>query len=390
MMPARAAATALFLLLARPSILAATVPAAAEAPPRSFFGILMLTIMDNALALTILFILLSAIVGAVIKHRARDRVLREFRDYLVTVALENGKLVWGIMQVYPNGFELHYEKPEVDREGHEEASFVFHEQEFPAVRAIVRRRDGLTPEMLRRRRAELRRYVRPSFLRRTKRFLVVQFSILRDAFIQAFTVMIGAASRRATPGSVLQSQDQYISQMGSTVIGSVALANDPILESFFGRSCVVEVKEGEAWREIPCFLKEYSTAWLLLLRAAWPAERTITIPTLADGETTRTTGPVLEIRRERGNLHVSNMEDRNVILRKLKLAAGEERLIEDGRLRPGATILLEGAAAVPGAVMEVTQLEACDLILPRAKSVVRHRGGPGRSGKEQIITAGTE
>jgi hypothetical protein len=367
-------APAVFALAAAASIACAQAPETTTVTTeRTLWGAL----MDNAVGLTILFIMLSAIIGALIKNRRRDRVLKDFSDYRVTVVLDDGRRIWGDAKVFPNGIEIVYENPVRDGSGHDETSFFIHAAEFPAVCAILRPVEALTPEMTRRRKRELRKYISPTVFRRTWRFLMIQFSVLRDAFVQAFSLLIGQAKTIARPGrgfgTVLQTQDKQITTIGQTVIGAVNLANDPVLESLFGQACVTEIKEGDGWRELPGFLKEYSADWLLLLRAGWPVK--LTMELAPDASETQAGNRKIFLRREGSVYTIDNREVRNVEL--LSIAGGAVSHDLDGReVLKGNAMKLEGLQLEQGApvVLTINYIEPGDLIVARSKCLVRHRG----------------
>lgn len=349
------------------SLLATPVPA-----PQTFVG----AIVDNALGLTLLFILLTAIVGAVIKNRRRDRVLKDFDGYFAIVELDDGRRIWGRLRVFPNGLEARYSTPVLDGSGHTEASFFIHQSELAAVRAILRPTDKLSRAMLKRRHAELQRYIKPAIFRRTARFLLIQFSILRDAFMQAFSVLVGQAKNLSRPGtgtgSVLQTQDKYITTMGQTVIGAVHLAYDPMLESLFGQGCVAETKEGDGWRELPGFLKNYSAEWMLVLRTGWPVAAEIV---LTPGEKEAVCKDWnITLRREGDVYTIENNERKNVEL--VRITGGAVSHDLSGReIFSGAKTELEGLKLEQDApaVLQFNYLEPGDLVLPRTKTLIRHR-----------------
>ena len=64
--------------------------------------------MDNALTITIIFIVSSTIVAAFIRRLKRDKCLKDFSDYMVTVAQTSGKTIHGKLRVENTGLELIY------------------------------------------------------------------------------------------------------------------------------------------------------------------------------------------------------------------------------------------------------------------------------------------
>ncbi|MCC5877025.1 MAG: hypothetical protein JJU11_12465 [Candidatus Sumerlaeia bacterium] len=362
------------IVLLLPGISAASTPVI---PPAASSGNpIMNAIISNALALTILFVILSAVIGAVIRYRRKDRVLKDFDKYAVIVVLADGRRVWGKLQVYPNGLEIHYEKEVEDPSGHVERSFVLHQGEMAAIRAILRPKEMLTPAMARRRRRDLTRYVRPTPARRFARFLLIQFSILRDALVQTFTLVIGHARNIAAPssrvGSVLQAQDRHINEIGKTVITSVNLAYDPILESFFGQGCVAEVPEAGGWRELPGVMKEYSPDWVEVLRAGWPLALEGRLP--SGEESASVEERQIFLRRKGHHVVVENREEKNIELLSLVNPGGEELGLGEAVVLPGRDFLLDMVDTSGGdIVLKLLLIQPGDTILPRSSTIIRHR-----------------
>ncbi len=63
---------------------------------------------DNALFITILFIIVTTIMGTFISSRRRDQCLTSFRDFTVTLLEKGGKRVWGYLAIETSGLELLY------------------------------------------------------------------------------------------------------------------------------------------------------------------------------------------------------------------------------------------------------------------------------------------
>jgi len=346
-----------------------TTPAS---PDRGFFGFF----LDNLFAISILFIFLGAIIGAVLNARRRDRVLKDFSDYHVTAVLQDGRRVWGKFRTFPNGIEFRYRQPYRNPIGNVHNSFILYQTEYPAVRAVLRLASDLSPENRERRLDDLVRYYNPTIMRRFWRWSRKQFSILRDAFMKSFSLLIGQAKKVAhtssMAGAVLTTQDKQLTEIGSTVISSVNLMNDPILEGYIGRWCVAETKEGDGWREIPGILKEYSTDWIELLEASWPRDLTIA---LDEGED-RAEAPEANcvVRREGGAIILENYPPEPLELIEYTVQ-GETRTLSRRQLPPGESARIDlGGEGNPKVLVRLQSLEPADVVLPRAMTVVRHAG----------------
>ena len=130
---------------------------------------LLSTLSDNAFELTIIFIFLAAIIGAILRSRARDRTLCDFQGFRATLEFKGGKLVWGDLRVFPNGVTLRYAKPHKDEDGHIETSTILYKDEFGTIQAIYRCHDDLTPFNMQRRLKDIERTYNPSVFRRARR-----------------------------------------------------------------------------------------------------------------------------------------------------------------------------------------------------------------------------
>ncbi len=67
--------------------------------------------------ITLGIIFISAIFGAIIKRRQRDRCLRLLDDFHVTLEMTTGRVIWGDLKVFPQGLELVYDAPYATQQG---------------------------------------------------------------------------------------------------------------------------------------------------------------------------------------------------------------------------------------------------------------------------------
>ena len=52
-----------------------------------------------ALSITIIFIVLATFVGAFVRKRTRDKCLKDFLGYLVTLEETSGRAIWGKLHI---------------------------------------------------------------------------------------------------------------------------------------------------------------------------------------------------------------------------------------------------------------------------------------------------
>jgi hypothetical protein len=86
--------------------------------------------MIDGFTITIIFIFLAAIIGAVLNSRVMDRCLKTWNGYHVVVEEKDGKTIWGTMRLFPTGIELDYLNPVLDRQGHYESSYIIYKDQY--------------------------------------------------------------------------------------------------------------------------------------------------------------------------------------------------------------------------------------------------------------------
>jgi hypothetical protein len=221
--------------------------------------------MDNVLAVTIIFIVLSTVVAAFIRRLKRDKCLKDFSNYMVTVAQTSGKTIHGKLRVEHTGLELIYSAAHHDEDGHEETSFIMYKYEYPDIQALIRYHDELSPGGKETREKELKRTYHPGAWRRFKRKTLNVFKTIRDSVAEVVTLLISYAKKSAPVGGTLTSQDKYVSQMKQELMGSVGTSYEPLLERYIGHKVVLEMLKGDKVYEYCGVLKEYTAEFIEIM-----------------------------------------------------------------------------------------------------------------------------
>ncbi|MHC4737511.1 MAG: hypothetical protein ACYS9Y_01265 [Planctomycetota bacterium] len=221
--------------------------------------------MDNALAITIIFIVLSTVVAAFIRRRKRDKCLNDFSDYMVTVAQTSGKTIHGKLRVENTGLELNYSAAHQDEDGHEETSFILYKYEYPDIQALIRYHDELSQSGKEQREQELKRTYHPGAWRRLKRKTLNVFKTIRDSVAEVVNLLISHAKKTTPVGGTLTSQDKYVSQMKQELMGSVGTSYEPLLERYIGHKVVLELLKGDKVFEYCGVLKEYTAEFIEIM-----------------------------------------------------------------------------------------------------------------------------
>ena len=219
----------------------------------------------NPVVITILFIILSAVVAAFIRGRKKDKCLKSFDGFMVTLEDVGDKTIWGTLRVEATGMELLYLQPHKDSEGHIESSYLLYKYEFGTISTVIRYHDMLTDEQRKRRDKDLARTYHPNWLRRFWRKTCNVFKTIRDSIMEVSNVLLAQAKKTTVAGGLLSTQDKYVSQMKNEVMGSVETSYEPLLERYIGHRVVAETLRGETSVEIVGILKDYSSDFIELL-----------------------------------------------------------------------------------------------------------------------------
>ena len=336
--------------------------------------------MDSTL-LTVVLLLVFATALALIRARRRDKCLKDFEDFQISLAEKGGDLTWGRAWIYTTGLEIVYVEPVQAREGHLERSFIFYKEQYEAMDGLYRYPEGLRPEAQERRRRIIEQTANPGFLRRFGRRLRNWISMVRDALLEAASLVLGAARSRATPGSVvLSSQEAQIKSLSSEIIGHAGNAFDPLLEKHLFRQVVVEVTRGERRFSYCGWLKDYTSQFVEIVDAFAQTDGA-PLPLAAyapEGEG----NPGVQIQVEAARLSIRNGSDHLLYVQHVE--AGAWRRPMGCVLPPGFTADLTLPPGIEAAALRawVGSCERVDMVVPRTHALVRHAA----DGSEAVVS----
>ena len=220
---------------------------------------------ESTTAITILFIIFAAAVAAFIRRRSRDKCLKDFSQNMVTLEEMSGKIVWGKLRVENTGLEFVYPEKHKDEDGHDEASYILYKYEYPNIEAVIRFHDELSERNKREREKELKRTYHPTLLRRLKRKIINVFKTIRDSVMEIVNLLMSQVKKATPAGSILTSQDKYVSQMQQELVGSVGTSYEPLLERYIGRKVVLDLIKGDKIFEYCGVLKEYTAEFVEIM-----------------------------------------------------------------------------------------------------------------------------
>src|SRR6266545_2243741 len=80
--------------------------------------------------LTLLVIFLTAIITTILTKWARDKCLKFFHRYHVTLERTRGQTIWGQCRIFSSGVEVLFDHPFVDAHGRKKTSYLLYGHEL--------------------------------------------------------------------------------------------------------------------------------------------------------------------------------------------------------------------------------------------------------------------
>jgi len=219
----------------------------------------------DAFGITLVFIVVVTLIATFVRRIKRDKCLRDYSDYNVTLLQTDGKQIWGNLRVENTGLELVYSEKQKDDQGHDEATYILYKNEYSKIQFLLRFHAKLTDKWKKEREKDLKCTYHPGFLRRTKRKIANIFKTLRDSAAEVINLLINRVKKTAGVGATISGQDKYVNQMKQELMGSVGTSYEPLLERYIGHKVVLEVIKNEKVIEYCGVLKEYTADFIELM-----------------------------------------------------------------------------------------------------------------------------
>jgi hypothetical protein len=319
--------------------------------------------IDLSLIITIGVIFLLSLTGAYLRSRARDRCLKSWEGFHVTLELTDGKLVWGRLHVASTGMELAY-LDSVQDEQHIESSYLIYASEYPQIQGMYRYVEQLSDTSKRKRTHDINSSFHPGLMRRLRRSSQNFLGTATDSLNEVFGLVLGRVQK--TGGRYLAADGtSSIKTLSGKVLGQVGSIFDPLLERYIGNRVVIEILEGTDVHEHVGIFKNYSQDFIEVLDVRYPQRQMVAV--VAGG---KFEGQGLVVIRDPECIRLTNQNEWPVLVHSL-VSGGQEQLINavvDG----GETIELNVDSAANDAKLSLRVAHELDMIVPRTRCVVRH------------------
>ncbi|MES3629222.1 MAG: hypothetical protein PPP56_03540 [Longimonas sp.] len=337
--------------------------------------------MDGSTLVTILVILAVATVLALVRTRRRDRCLKSFDGFPITLVTQANEATWGTADIRSTGLELTYPEPVVAREGHLERSTILYKEQYASVHALYRCPEGLTEKNRERREMLIEQTRNPGLFRRLGRWVRNWMGMVRDALLQSIGMIIGVAKAKAPAGGLIGRHDAQVQSISTEVVQHTGNAFDPLLERHLFSQVVVEVTVADgAVRSYCGWLKDYTSDFIEILDAYANTSRAepLDLEAYHVGDERL---PQQQIALTDGRAQVANNGTRMFYIDRLEQR--DWRHPVDVVLPPGASITLALPPAVhararrAGKALKVWMgtVDRVDMLLPRQRAQVRHAAG---------------
>jgi hypothetical protein len=351
---------------------------------------------------TILLIFVTAIVTTIATKWSRDKALKFFHGYHVTLERSRGQTSWGKLRVFPTGLELVFDHPYVDVRGIKKTSFLMYGQELDQqLLSVLRYHDELDETAQKHRRAQIQRTFNPGPLRRTMRGLRNLVNTLRDAFNAAVGAIVGQYQRLNPLAAPVLSQPgagQNVTQLGQTLIGRVAAnAYEPLLEQYIGRPVILDVADpldpNNAMVQYAGYLADYTQQFMALFNVEHTTDHEvqITLPDVDHGDRMAplpappppgaappalpaplTESHGLKVRIDGVRFRIQNTRAEPVVVRRLERSGFEP--LAFGMVIPSNGMLDLPARDARGGKLILEILRCVDVVAPRKWATIRHAG----------------
>jgi hypothetical protein len=240
---------------------------------------------------TLLFIFLTAIITTLFTKWARDKCLKYFHGFHVTLERVRGQTIWGQIKVFATGVEIVYDHPFIDARGRKKTSYMLYGPEFEQqLLGLFRYHDELSESQQKQRRDQIRSTFNPGPLKRLWRKIRNIVNTLRDAFNAAIGAAVSQYQRANPTSAVLSSQGGNVTQIGQTLLGRFAgNAYEPLLEQYIGRPVIVDVVDplnpNNVTVEFAGYLVDYTQQFLAIFNVEHGTGEscTVTLPDIEQG-----------------------------------------------------------------------------------------------------------
>ena len=220
---------------------------------------------------TILIIVATTLVASYIRRITKDKCLKSFEGFIVTLETSDGVAFSGKLEVESTGMEVIYQE-NILKDDILEMSHIIYKGEYVNLNAVLRYHDQLTEKGKNRRNRDLEKTYHPNFPRRAKRKLINFFKLIKDSMIEIANTISGKI-KSASPNNVLAGNEKYTSKLNQELVNTFDASYDPLLEKYIGNIVIIDIKDPNGIRKLTGILKEYTQNYIEILDLMYTEDR---------------------------------------------------------------------------------------------------------------------
>lgn len=348
-----------------------------EDPPPALPGGFVKWLGANTFVATLLFLVLATLMGSIISRMVRDRCLRDFEGYPVTLELKNGNVYHGELDVERTGLEFFYEKTTPQKEI-TKTSYLIFQPEYGTIHALVRYHDSLNDDQMRARERAAKRAYHPGPIRRSCRAVRNFVAGVKDSVVEAFGLVMGRMKGIQAAAPLMQTGGAYIDRVGKEAIGTATdITYDPLIEKQIGLRVVLQLPDGGPGpNEYVGAFREYTKDFFELLGVDYESKWEAPLP--AEGSAEFVRGIAAE--RTPDGVHIENCNAFEVTLAGIAVhtAEGADQATEPpiatpAKLPSGEKLDIALPPQATTVVLTFRTLRQADIITPRTGAFIRHK-----------------
>ncbi len=349
--------------------------------------------------LTLIVIFLTAIITTVLTKWARDKCLKYFNHYHVTLERSRGQTIWGQCKIFSSGMEIVFDHPFTDTRGRKKTSYMLYGPELDTqLLCLLRYHNELTESQQQSRLLQIQRTFNPGFFRRLWRGFRNFINTLRDAFNAAIGAVVTQYQRtNPATGALLSTQGSSVQSIGQTILGRFANAYEPLLEQYIGQPVILEVADpinpNNAAVEFTGYLADYTQNYIALFNVKHACEQTVELA-IPDEESAPPLPPMpappppgapppafppalkeehhLAIRLDGLRFKIQNASKDPIAIRRLEREGFEP--VNFGMVLPPSATLDLPARDAHGGKLILDQIRTADVVANRKFATIRHAG----------------
>ncbi|MFO7635692.1 MAG: hypothetical protein R6W96_00090 [Clostridia bacterium] len=213
--------------------------------------------------ITILVIVATTLLASYLKRITKDRCLKNFEGYIVTLFLSDDARYCGKLDVESTGMEVIFQ--ESAREGNlVKMSHILYKDEYPLLLWMLRYHDQLTARGVKRRDKALKKTYHPTVLMKMRRKTINFFKLIKDSLMEIMGILSGRL-KTANPGAMVVENERYAGRVSQELVNTIDATFDPLLEKYIGNVVCLQMKQKDGLINLSGILKEYTQHFIELL-----------------------------------------------------------------------------------------------------------------------------